>query len=170
MTGVAIRTVRGADDLNAVRQLCWDYRDVLVARTTDFPRLLNHYYSIAVYQKLMDDLPGRHIPPDGEIFVAEMIGKVVACGMTHRIDAETCEIKRVFVAPEARGNGIAQQLCQNAMEWAKAADYQRMVLDTMRSLPEAMALYEGLGFVPAEPYYDIPDDLLRDIVFYEHPL
>lgn len=170
MTDVIVRPARGEDDLNAVRQLCWDYRDILVARTTHFPRLLDHYYAVPVYQQLMDDLPGRHVAPDGEIFVAVTGDEIVACGMTHRIDATTCEIKRVFVAPHGRGKGVAQQLCKSAMKNARALGYQRMVLDTMRSLPEAMALYEGLGFTPAAAYYDIPHDLIDDIVFYEHPL
>ncbi|MEO0930299.1 MAG: GNAT family N-acetyltransferase [Pseudomonadota bacterium] len=167
---ITIRPARGKDDLDAVRKLCWDYRDVLVARTTDFPLLLDFFYAKPVYQKLMDDLPGRHTAPDGEIFLAEMNGQIVACGMTHRIDAATCEIKRVFVAPAARGKGAAQQLCKFAMQDARDRGYTRMVLDTMRNLPEAMALYEGLGFTSTAPYYDLPDTLLGDIVFYEHPL
>ncbi|MDX8348756.1 GNAT family N-acetyltransferase [Cognatiyoonia sp. IB215446] len=167
---ITIRPARGDDDLAAVRQLCWAYRDVLVARTTDFPLLLDFFYAQPVYQQLMDDLPARHIAPDGEIFVAEMQDQIVACGMTHRIDATTCEIKRVFVAPAARGQGIAQQLCKAAMQDARERGYTRVVLDTMRNLPEAMALYEGMGFTEAVPYYDLPDTLLDDIVFYEHPL
>ncbi len=170
MSGSTIRLGRGVDDLNAVRQLCWDYRDVLVERTTHFPKLLNHYYAVPVYQKLMDDLPGRHVPPDGEIFVADHESQIVACGMTHRIDEATCEIKRVFVAPAARGKGVAQQLCQAAMQWGQSVGYSRMVLDTMRGLPEAIALYEGLGFTPTAPYYDIPEELTDDIVFFEHAL
>ncbi len=170
MTNVTIRPARGADDLNSVRQLCWDYRDVLVKRTTDFPLLLDYYYEMPVYQKLMDELPGRHVAPDGEIIVAESDGQIVACGMTHRIDAHTCEIKRVFVTPAARGRGVAQLLCKAAMDHARTLGYQRMVLDTMRSLPEAMALYEGMGFRSTAPYYDVPQELADDIVFYEHPL
>ena len=167
---IDIRPARGSDDLNAVRALCWDYRDLLFARTTDLPGLVDHYYATPIYKKLMDELPGRHSPPDGEIFVATLDGTVVACGMTHRIDASTCEIKRVYVAPDGRGQGIARTLCQQAMDWARRAEYGRIVLDTMVRLPEAIALYENMGFQPAAPYHDLPKDLRDLIVFFEHPL
>jgi GNAT superfamily N-acetyltransferase len=165
-----IRQAHGGDDLAAVRKLCWDYRDVLVDRTADYPGLLDHYYAPPIYQKLMDGLPGRHTAPTGAIFVAETAGVITACGMTHRIDATTCEIKRVFVAPSARGQGLAQSLCRTAMSWAKTAGYKRLVLDTMVKLHEAIALYEGMGFTRAAPYHNLPAGLVPHIVFYEHPL
>ncbi|MEJ6401728.1 GNAT family N-acetyltransferase [Yoonia sp. 2307UL14-13] len=167
---ITIRPARGDYDLAAVRDLCWAYRDILLERTTDLPGLVDHYYATPIYQKLMDDLPGKHIPPDGEIFVATEGDDIIACGMTHRIDAETCEIKRVYVTPEGRGKGIARHLCKDAMTWAKAAGYKRFVLDTMVRLPEAMALYEGMGFTRAAPYHDLPKAFIDLVVFYEHPL
>ncbi|MEO0917712.1 MAG: GNAT family N-acetyltransferase [Pseudomonadota bacterium] len=167
---ITVRHARGTNDLDAVRQLCWAYRDILVARTTDLPGLVDHYYATPIYQEMMDELPGKHVPPDGEVFVALKHDQIIACGMTHRIDAATCEIKRVYVTPEGRGKGVARQLCSTAMDWAKAAGYTRFVLDTMRRLPEAMALYEGMGFTRAAPYHELPPDLAQHIVFYEHPL
>ena len=167
---ITIRPARGDNDLDAVRHLCWAYRDILIDRTTDLPGLVDHYYATPIYRKLMDDLPGKHVPPDGEIFVATTDSDVIACGMTHRIDTETCEIKRVYVAPEGRGKGIARDLCGEAMTWAKTAGYKRFVLDTMIRLPEAMALYEGMGFTKAAPYHDLPAEFTNLIVFYEHPL
>ena len=170
MTDVQVRPARSPEDLDAVRRLCWAYRDVLLERTADHPALLDYYYAFPTYQKLVDELPGKHVPPDGDIFVAAQDDMIIGCGMTHRIDADTCEIKRVYVAPSGRGKGVAQALCTTAMNAARQAGYKRMVLDTMVTLPEAMSLYENMGFTNTMAYHDLPTPFTGLVVFYEHPL
>lgn len=157
-------------DMQAVRQLCWDYRAVLVARAATRPAIVEAYYAEADYASLLDTLPQKHASPDGAILVAEAQGTVIGCAMIHRIDATTCEIKRVFVAPIGRGKGAAKALVKASMEAGRVAGYSRMVLDTMIWLHEAVRLYEGMGFSPAAPYYDLDPRFADLIVFMEHPL
>ena len=157
-------------DLATVRQLCWAYRDLLAERLSTRPEVLDAYYSEAKYRQLMDALPELHARPDGVILVAELEGAVVGCGMTHRIDATTCEIKRVFVDASARGAGAGKTLVQAAMAQSQADGYTRMVLDTIIWLPEAARLYEWMGFVPTAPYYDPDPEVLDLMLFMEHPL
>ena len=83
---------------------------------------------------------------DIRFFVARRAGKPLACGAL-RVDASGYgEVKRMYVAPEARGRGVARRLLA-ALE-AEAADlgYARMILETATGQPEAMALYESAGW------------------------
>lgn len=157
-------------DMPAVRQLCWDYRALLVERTAARPMIVETYYAEDDYAALLDSLPQKHATPDGAILVAEEDGMVIGCAMIHRIDATTCEIKRVFVAPEGRGKGAATRLVDACLTRAGRAGYGRMVLDTIIWLPEAIRLYERMGFTPAAPYYELDPRFADLIVFMEHPV
>jgi len=160
----------GAADMEAVRQLCWDYRAVLVERAATRPAIVDAYYAKADYGDLLASLPEKHASPDGAIVVAEVAGAVIGCAMIHRIDATTCEIKRVFVAPEGRGKGAATAMVRACMARGRDAGYTRMVLDTMVWLHEATHLYKGMGFTPADAYYELDPKFADLIVFMEHPL
>ncbi len=151
--------------MGAVRALCRAYRAMLVARNPDLPEIVDQYYEAAAYEALLDRLPEVHARPDGAIFVSERDGTVLACGMTQRLDGETVEIKRVFVDEAARGAGLGRALCVAAMDRARAGGYRRIALDTMVTLPEAIALYEGLGFRPCPPYHKLPPNLAPRVLF-----
>lgn len=154
-------------DMKDVRSLCWAYRDLLAARMEHITGIVERYYPADGYDALLNELEAKHAPPDGAIFVAEIAHKKVGCGMIHRIDATTCEIKRVYVAPPARGLGIAKGLFQTAMDQARSGGYTRMVLDTMTGLTEAIALYHTLGFKPGAPFYEVDRAFADHILFFE---
>ena len=72
------------------------------------------------------------------------------------MDATTAEIKRMWVAPEARGLGIARRLLEALEDQARGAGMKRLVLDTNRSLLEAQAMYRKAGYRARERYNDNP--------------
>jgi GNAT superfamily N-acetyltransferase len=158
--------------MHDLARLCWAYRDLLIERTVDFPGIVEAYYAQDAYARLIDDLPHLHAPPDGDILVAEdSNGALFGCAMFLPLDLpKTCEIKRVFVDPHVRGTGAGRALMQAGMAGARAAGYQRMLLDTMVNLNEAITLYRGMGFAPCEPFYDLRPEFADAIRFFGRDL
>ena len=68
--------------------------------------------------------------------------QVVGCGAIKEYDAETMEVKRMFVPLEKRGKGIASSVLKELEHWAKELGYQTCVLETGRKQPEAIAVYK----------------------------
>ncbi|WP_299653256.1 GNAT family N-acetyltransferase [uncultured Tateyamaria sp.] len=166
-------TIRPATpaDMDDVARLCWAYRDLLVERSDGLPPVVDAYYAKDSYAALIADLPRIHARPKGDILVATLNDTVVGCAMYYPLaEPGTTEIKRVYVDTAARGTGAGRALMQDAMQRARADGYTRMVLDTIIRLPEAIALYERLGFEPCAPYYD-PDPAFAPFLrFFDHPL
>ncbi|MEP1765097.1 MAG: GNAT family N-acetyltransferase [Sulfitobacter sp.] len=165
-----IRPATSSEDLDAVRQLCWDYRTHLASLSPVEAKMMDLFYPTPKYAALMEALQTEHARPQGIILLAELDGAPAGCAMTHALDAETSEIKRVFVAPKARGHGIAQKLMVALMDQARADGYRRAVLDTSVNLGPARALYTKLGFSERGPYQDIPEIALPHLVFFEAAL
>ncbi|MEH6738251.1 MAG: GNAT family N-acetyltransferase [Sulfitobacter sp.] len=165
-----IRPATSPTDLEAVRKLCWDYRTHLASVSPIEAELTETFYPVPKYAALMDALETEHARPQGIILLAELDGAPVGCAMTHALDPQTSEIKRVFVAPEARGHGIARKLIDALMDQARTDGYSRVVLDTSVNLGPARALYANLGFSERGPYQDTPEDALPHLLFFEAPL
>jgi len=72
----------------------------------------------------------------------------VAGGGLKRLDASACEIKRMFVVPEARGRGHASTLLQALEDEARRLGYAIARLDTGVHQPAAQAMYERAGYAP----------------------
>jgi GNAT superfamily N-acetyltransferase len=73
-------------------------------------------------------------------------GAAVGCGGLRRVDAETGEIKRMFVSEAARGRGLGRRLLAELERRAAAAGFRRVRLLTTEVLAEARALYGAAGY------------------------
>lgn len=115
-------------------------------------------------------LPGLYAPPRGRLWLARGDGPgtrknaLAGCVGVRPLDAQTCEMKRLWVRPRYRGTGLGRRLVDATLAFAREAGYDRMRLDTLASMTRAQELYRHLGFREIAPYYDNPHP---DVVFME---
>lgn len=162
-----IRPARTKEDIDAVWQLFKTYADGLGIDLS--------YQSFA---QELSGLPGRYAPPYGELFLARATDDdaVLGCAAFRPFDdlkqeqhperisgAETpkprarrCEMKRLYVCPEARGTGLGEALARAILEKAAELGYCEALLDTLPIMVSAVRLYEKLGFVEIPHYYETP--------------
>ncbi|RVX46376.1 acetyltransferase (GNAT) family protein [Nonomuraea polychroma] len=84
--------------------------------------------------------------------VASVDGRAVGCGAVQPVDARTGEVKRMYVVPGSRGQGIAKALLSALEDLACELGYRRLRLATGVRQPEAIALYERCAYTLTEPY------------------
>jgi GNAT superfamily N-acetyltransferase len=101
-------------------------------------------------------------PPHGRLLVIDG----VACGGLRRLDHDTAEVKRMYVAKEHRRQGHARRLLAELEQVARELGYRRVRLDTGPLQPEAAALYASAGYHSIEAYTDMPPHSL----FFEKEL
>lgn len=116
------------------------------------------------FEEELQDLPGDYVPPRGALILAHVAQAVVGCVAVRPLDPVTAEMKRLYVRPEGRGQGVGRALALAGIEHARKAEYQRMRLDTLPQMAEAQALYHALGFKPIPPYRHNP---VRGTVYME---
>ena len=84
----------------------------------------------------------------------------VGCGAFREKETDTVEIKRMFVHPDYRKKGIASQVLAELERWAKEVNYKFTILETGKNQPEAINLYQKLGYtiIPNYPPYEKMDN------------
>jgi ribosomal protein S18 acetylase RimI-like enzyme len=104
----------------------------------------------------LDGLPGDYAPPRGVLLVAADGDRYAGVIALRPIDTRICEMKRLFIRPEARGLGLARRLIDALLAEARRLGYAEIRLDTLPMMGAAQALYEAMGFVDMPAYYDTP--------------
>ena len=92
--------------------------------------------------------PDEMAPPHGAFLVIHEDGRPVAGGGLKRLDEEACEIKRMYVVPDARGRGLARLLLVALEDEARSLGYAIARLDTGPKQPHAQSMYERAGYRP----------------------
>jgi len=138
---LAIRRATGESDIAVARRLFEDYA-AWIAIDLSFQN----------FAEELRGLPGEYTPPGGALLLAWAEARPAGCIAVRRIDDRDCEMKRLYVRDAFRGLSAGERLAREAMEWARAAGYQRMLLDTLPSMRAAHKLYERLGFIEIPSY------------------
>lgn len=96
--------------------------------------------------------PDELTPPRGALFVAKLRGRPVGCGALKVSPSASAEIKRMWVAPEVRGLGVARRLLTDLERYARDAGVRVLRLETNRALTEAIGLYQRNGYQEVAPF------------------
>jgi ribosomal protein S18 acetylase RimI-like enzyme len=157
LSQLTIRDAESPEQLEAVRALFLAYQDAIGIDLG--------YQGFA---EEIERLPGQYAPPGGTLLLAsDAQGRALGCIAMRRIDDDRCEMKRLFVAPLARGANLGEWLVLALLDRAKASGYRQMLLDTLPSMNAAIALYCRLGFRPGEAYGKVA---LEEALFFVRDL
>jgi ribosomal protein S18 acetylase RimI-like enzyme len=137
---VSIAPAVGADELSAVRQLFLDYQ-----------RALGISLCFQGFERELAQLPGDYSAPGGGLWLALIDGNPVGCVALRAAGERRGEMKRLYVQPGLRGQGIGQRLVDTVLAAATAAGYTHLCLDTLPSMSEAQRMYRRLGFQECAP-------------------
>lgn len=162
-----IITPKRPEEIEALRTLCWDYRDFLLSLGPRDKEIVETFYPEPRYRQVLDRVEYDHVPPDGAMRLAMLGDLPVGCGMVQRLDDQSAEIKRVYVNERARGTGLGRGIMEHLIGDCRALGFRRILLDTGRPLTAAQALYDDLGFVRRGPYQPIPEGVGDRLVFFE---
>ena len=136
-----------AEHLENTRQLFTEY-----AASLDFDLCFQNF------EGEMAGLPGEYGLPGGCIVLAMSGESPAGCVAMKKLEDGICEMKRLYVKPEFRGQGVGKELATRVIDKARECGYSRMRLDTVPSMKSAIELYRELGFKETSPYTFNPID------------
>ena len=138
--------------IEKIKELFKEYTDMLVKEDEDFAK----YLKLQDYDSELENLDIKYGLPKGRLYLATVEGEVAGCIALKYVDEKTCELKRLYVKPEFRGNKIADALVDQIIDDAKKIGYKKIQLDTLPFLKSAIHLYERYGFYEILPYNNSP--------------
>ena len=130
----------------------------------EYAEQLGHDLCFQHFAQELETLPGTYAPPSGRLLLAAVDDEWAGCVALRRISDAICEMKRLYVRARFRRGGIGRRLTVDVIQAARETGYERLRLDTLRSMTPVLALYDSLGFREIPPYYHNP---LDDVVFLE---
>jgi ribosomal protein S18 acetylase RimI-like enzyme len=140
--------------------------EIAVARTLfeEYAEALGIDLCFQGFSDEVANLPGLYAPPRGRLLIAWVNDAAAGCVALRPVADDVCEMKRMYVRPAFRGQGVGKHLAETIIAEARQIGYASMRLDTLPSMNAATELYEALGFVRRSTYYDTP---LKDTIFME---
>ncbi|PZR00591.1 MAG: PadR family transcriptional regulator [Cereibacter sphaeroides] len=110
----------------------------------------------ATHVPVPDPEAASYRPPKGAFLLAKADGATLACVSLKTVAPGEGEVKRLWVAPSARGLGLARRMMTAIEDTARAMGLTRLRLDTNENLPEAIALYRATGWAEVAPFTGFP--------------
>ena len=164
---LAISSATTHEQLNSVRRLMRAFVDWHRQRHQQDIALIDQYFDGKAFEEEVTNLPGKYAPPRGRLLLALYDDQPAGCVALREIDAQSCEMKRMFVYPQFQGKKVGRGLAESLIREAKTIGYSSMLLDTSFRQVEALNLYQSLSFKRIDPYYELAPELKSWLVFME---
>jgi putative acetyltransferase len=117
---------------------------------------LGHDLGFQDFERELAGLPGRYGPPRGCLLLALADDGAAGCVALRPLEADVCEMKRMYVRPAFRAGSLGRRLAEAVLGEARRLGYRSIRLDTLTEMRAANRLYESFGFRDIEAYYDNP--------------
>lgn len=101
----------------------------------------------------LEQFPGAYALPKGTIMLAQSENQICGCLALRPFINDAGEVMRMYVKDAFRGQGIAEALLREVINFARTANYKRLYLDSLKRFSAAHRLYEKMGFVYCD-FYD----------------
>jgi putative acetyltransferase len=109
------------------------------------------------FEEEVAGLPGHYADPEGRLLLAECAGQLAGCVALHPWEPGVCEMKRLYLRPSFRGQGLGRVMAEKIITEARNIGYHRMRLDTIEPImKDAVEMYRRLGFREIAPYRPNP--------------
>lgn len=129
----------------------------------DYTQYLGIDLSYQGFDSELQSLPGNYSEPWGALLLAFSsdgsipLGCIALRPLNQSNDEQRCcEMKRLYVSPQARGMGLGRALVNSVIQKAKDRGYREIRLDTLPFMEDAIQMYRRFGFVEIPSYYDSP--------------
>ena len=139
-----------------IKDLFNEYTQMLIEGESEF----KNYLKLQNYDRETENLEEKYDLPYGRLYIALYEGNVAGCIALRKLDDENCEMKRLYVKPEYRGENIGGILVKHIIQEAKLIGYKHILLDTLPFLETAISMYKRYGFYEIESYNNTPMDNL----------
>ena len=104
------------------------------------------------FEQEMATFPDQYSPSHGRLLLVQIGDEIVGCVGLRDLGNGRCEMKRMYLQPTYRGQGLGRALAEAIIHEAREIGYTHMRLDTIPSMKAANRLYISLGFKEIEPY------------------
>ena len=153
------------EEIEQVRALMHAFVDWHRQRHIEDHELIDEYFDAKDFEEELASLPGKYSLPKGRLLLALHDSLPAGCAALHAMNAQNCEMKRMFVHTQFQGKGVGRALAETLIHEARNIGYASILLDTSFRQVEAQGLYQSLGFKRIEPYYELPKRLENWLVF-----
>jgi len=134
--------------------------DYALAKTLflEYARDIDLDLSFQDFDRELTEIRVQYGPAEGGILILRVDGRPAGCVAVRRFEKDKAELKRMYVRPANRGQGLGRRLGEEALALAKRLGYQAIRLDTLPQMGKALALYASFGFVeiPAYRFNPVP--------------
>jgi putative acetyltransferase len=146
ISGITMAPVESPQEIASIRELFLEY-----AQSLGFSLCFQSF------DQELADLPGDYAPPHGSLLLARHEKQPAGCVALHKLAPGICEMKRLYVRPQFRGNGLGRELAKKVIAEARQLGYKKLRLDTVEPVMNAaVTMYRQLGFREIPPYRQNP--------------
>lgn len=141
--------INSESDVMALKELTWEYLNWGNNLTIE-----NHGFNfdiLKIHDNFVSELP-LYNPPEGRIYLVKYKNDIIGMGGFKKLNNDTCELKRLFIKEEYRGQQIGYKLLKLLISEAQKEHYSKIVLESARVMRSAYKLYCSMGFKEIDFY------------------